>query len=252
LPLCFGEATKFAGELLDADKAYDAVIKLGVTTQTADAEGEVREVRPVQVSDDQVAAVLASFKGEILQVPPMHSALKRDGKPLYEYARQGIELERVPRRVTIHDIRMLDLNGDLLSISVDCSKGTYIRTLAEDIGASLGCGAHLAALRRTRIGSLVLNQTMTLAQIEASSGDERDALLAPVDSLLDRLPCADLDASSAERLNHGQSVRWTGIPGRFRVYHEATFLGLCELDDEGWLTPRRLVANVPKNEGPNS
>lgn len=245
LPLCFGEATKFAGELLEADKAYDAIIKLGVTTNTADAEGEVREVRPVQVTAEQAAAVLTSFVGEIMQVPPMHSALKRDGKALYEYARQGIEVERTPRRVTIHGIRMGELSGDLLSISVDCSKGTYIRTLAEDIGAVLGCGAHLAGLRRTRIGRLTLAQTVTLAQIEAAAGDERDALLAPADALLDGLPCAELDETNAQRLGHGQPVRWNGTPGRFRVYHGATFLGLCELDGEGWLTPRRLIAGAP-------
>ena len=242
LPLCFGEATKFAGELLDADKAYDAVIKLGVTTNTADAEGEVRETRPVQVTAEQVATVLASFVGEIMQVPPMHSALKRDGKALYEYARQGIEVERTPRCVTIHGIRMGELDGDRLSVSVDCSKGTYIRTLAEDIGAALGCGAHLAGLRRTRIGRLTLPQAVTLAQIEAAAGDERDALLAPVDALLDALPRAELDAASAGRLSHGQPVRWNGTPGRYRAYHEAVFLGLCELEAEGWLTPRRLIA----------
>lgn len=242
LPLCFGEATKFAGELLDADKAYDAVVKLGVTTNTADAEGEVREVRPVQVTPEQVAMVLASFVGEIMQVPPMHSALKRDGKALYEYARAGIEVERAPRRVTIHGICMQGLNGDLLSISVDCSKGTYIRTLAEDIGAALGCGAHLAALRRTRIGRLELSQAVTLAQIEAAAGEQRDALLAPVDALLDGLPRAELDATNAVRLGHGQPVRWNGQTGRFRAYLGTEFLGLCELDGEGWLTPRRLIA----------
>ena len=251
LPLCFGEATKFAGELLNADKAYAAVIKLGITTTTADAEGEVRQVRPVDVSEQQVADVLKSFVGEIMQVPPMHSALKRDGKALYEYARQGIEVERAPRRVTIHGIEMQGLAGDCLSINVDCSKGTYIRTLAEDIGEALGCGAHLAALRRTRIGGLVLAQTVTLEQIEAREPAQRDALLAPVDALLDGLPRAALDAPTAERLGHGQSVRWHGDAGRWRAYCGERFIGLCELDGEGLLTPRRLIAfnqqNAPAN-----
>ena len=181
----------------------------------------------------------------------MHSALKRDGKALYEYARQGIEVERAPRRVTIHGIEMQGLAGDCLSINVDCSKGTYIRTLAEDIGEALGCGAHLAALRRTRIGGLVLAQTVTLEQIEAREPAQRDALLAPVDALLDGLPRAALDAPTAERLGHGQSVRWHGDAGRWRAYCGERFIGLCELDGEGLLTPRRLIAfnqqNAPAN-----
>lgn len=242
LPLCFGEATKFAGELLDADKAYDAVIQLGVTTDTADAEGQVKLTRPVQVTPEQVATALSAFSGEIMQMPPMYSALKRDGKPLYEYARQGIEVERTARRVTIHKIRLLSFAGDRLSISVDCSKGTYIRTLAEDIGETLGCGAHLAALRRTRIGRLQLQQTVSFAKVEALSADQRDALLAPADALLDSLPRAELDAADTARLLHGQPVRWNGQVGRWRAYGGGGFLGLCELDEAGWLAPRRLVS----------
>jgi tRNA pseudouridine55 synthase len=242
LPLCFGEATKFAGELLDADKEYVAQVRLGVTTTTADAEGEVLVTRPVAVNVEQVTAVLGTFVGEILQVPPMHSALKRDGKALYTYARQGIEVERQPRQVTIHGLQMDSLAGDLLEITVACSKGTYIRTLAEDIGAALGCGAHLVGLRRTRIGRLTLEQAVSLAQLEAAEGSARDTLLAPVDALLDDLPCADLDATSALRLGQGQPVRWSGPAGRYRACHAGRFLGLCELDTEGWLAPRRLIA----------
>ncbi len=247
LPLCFGEATKFAGELLDADKAYDAVIKLGVATDTADAEGRILATLPVHATLQQVAAVLDKFIGEIMQVPPMHSALKRDGKPLYEYARQGMEVERAPRRVTIHSIRLESLAGDLLSIGVDCSKGTYIRTLAEDIGKALGCGAHLAALRRTRIGSLHLAKAVTLAAIEERSSEQRDTLLAPPDALLDALPSAELDAIAAMRLGHGQAVRWNGPVGRWRAYSAGGFLGLCELDSDGWLFPRRLIAGTIQN-----
>lgn len=247
LPLCFGEATKFAGELLDADKSYDAIIRLGVTTDTADAEGRVLETRPVAVTPAQVELALKKFAGEIMQLPPMHSALKKDGKPLYEYARAGIEIERAPRPVTIHAIRLISFHEETLSISVDCSKGTYIRTLAQDIGEALSCGAHLAGLRRTRIGSLSLADAVTLDQLNSLSLDERDTRLAPVDSLLMALPAARLDPADSGRLAHGQPVRWSGSTGgdetaRFRAYGGGRFLGLCILTQDGWLTPRRLVA----------
>lgn len=244
LPLCFGEATKFAGELLDADKTYLATVSLGTTTDTADAEGQVLETRPVTATEADVREVLARFLGEIDQVPPMHSALKRDGRPLYEYARQGIEVERAPRRVTIHAIGMKNWQGETFAIEVACSKGTYIRTLAEDIGAALGCGAHLAALRRTRIGSLEIADAIPLEAIEAQEPAERDRRLRPVDALLDALPRAELDAAGAQRVLHGQGVRWQGPAGsRYRYYGEGGhFLGLGELTEDGWLNPRRLVA----------
>lgn len=244
LPLCFGEATKFAGEMLDADKSYDATIRFGIITDTADAEGQVLETRPVRITIEQIEAVLPRFTGEIMQVPPMHSALKRDGKPLYEYARQGIVLERVARRITIHAIHLLGFEDDRLAISVDCSKGTYIRTLAQDIGEALGCGAHLAALRRTRIGTQQLLQGITLVELETMPPEARDARLLPPDALLVALPRADLDAASATRLCHGQPVRWNGDAGerRWRAYAEGGFLGLCELTQDGWMTPQRLIA----------
>ncbi|MCX7174151.1 MAG: tRNA pseudouridine(55) synthase TruB [Proteobacteria bacterium] len=241
LPLCFGEASKFAGELLDADKTYVATLRLGVTTDTADAEGKQLVVRPVQVSRQQLDSVLHEFVGEIMQIPPMHSALKRDGKPLYEYARQGIELERTPRRVFIHAIDLHEFSGETLSFTVDCSKGTYVRTLAEDIGEALGCGAHLAALRRTRIGDLRLEQAVTLADLEAMSLEQRDALL-----------CAELAASDAARLVHGQAIRWSGSAGRWRAYAGSAFLGLCELGDDGWLKPRRLIDTTSENTTANT
>lgn len=243
LPICFGEATKFAGELLDADKTYAASLRLGITTDTGDAEGRSLQVRPVAVEPHQVAAVLKGFVGEILQLPPMHSALKRDGKPLYEYARKGIAVERTHRRVIIHSITLDACESETLSITVDCSKGTYIRTLAEDIGAALGCGAHLSALRRTRIGSLRLEQALTLAELEAAVGDQRDAMLASPDVLLEGLPRADLDATAAGQLCHGQPVTWRGSIGRWRAYSGTIFLGICDLADDGWLKPRRLVAS---------
>lgn len=251
LPLCFGEATKFAGELLDADKAYRATIRLGVTTDTADAEGHVLETRPVEVDQARLEAVLASFRGEIEQIPPMHSALKRDGKPLYEYARQGIELERKPRRITIHALELLSLEGELAVIDVACSKGTYVRTLAADIGALLGCGAHLAALRRTRIGGLRVEDAVALDVFEALTLEARDRCLAPPDTLLAELPVATLNAAETERVLHGQGVRWEGRSGdRWRYYGiNGAFLGLGELSTDGWLNPRRLIASRPEISG---
>ncbi|MDK9713345.1 tRNA pseudouridine(55) synthase TruB [Sulfuritalea hydrogenivorans] len=250
LPLCFGEATKFSGELLNADKRYVATVQLGVTTDTADAEGAVLERRPVTVDRSDVKAAMAHFVGEIDQVPPMYSALKRDGKPLYEYARAGIEVERTSRRVSIHELRLLDSDHDLVDgrfvFEVRCSKGTYVRTLAADIGDRLGCGAHLAALRRTGIGALDVAQAHSLATLEGLPAEARDALLLPPDSLLASLAEARLDAADAARLRHGQAVRWAGEEGtRLRVYDaEHGFIGVCQQVADGWLQPLRLVAGA--------
>lgn len=250
LPLCFGEATKFSGELLNADKRYVATVQLGVTTDTADAEGAVLERRPVTVDRSDVKAAMAHFVGEIDQVPPMYSALKRDGKPLYEYARAGIEVERTSRRVSIHELRLLDSDHDLVDgrfvFEVRCSKGTYVRTLAADIGDRLGCGAHLAALRRTGIGALDVAQGHSLATLEGLPAEARDALLLPPDSLLASLAEARLDAADAARLRHGQAVRWAGEEGtRLRVYDaEHGFIGVCQQVADGWLQPLRLVAGA--------
>jgi len=245
LPLCFGEATKFAGELLHADKSYRATLCLGVTTDSADADGRVLETRPVAVTEDRLREILLTFVGEIDQIPPMYSALKRDGKPLYEYAREGIELEREPRRVSIYRLELLSLMGDEAVIDVDCSKGTYVRTLAADVGELLGCGAHLAALRRTRIGGLGVPAAVTLVQLEALTPEERDGLLAPADALLRDVPAASLTALETGRILHGQGVRWQGDTGqRFRLYGDGgCFLGLAELSADGWLNPRRLIAS---------
>lgn len=245
LPLCLGEATKFAGELLDADKTYEAVVRLGQTTDTADADGQVLETRPVAVSDAQVDAAVAGFVGEIEQVPPMYSALKRDGKPLYEYARAGIELERQARRITIYRIDRLSRDGNDIGLRVHCSKGTYIRTLAADLGQALGCGAHLAALRRTRIGDLDIADALPLAALEALEGPARDACLRPADALLAKLPIIRLDDALAARFLHGQTVSQGGvstITGRCRVYCGDRFIGLGEQTSEGWLKPLRLLA----------
>lgn len=249
LPLCFGEATKFSGELLNADKRYVATVQLGVITDTADAEGAVLERRPVAVGRPEVEAALAAFTGEIEQVPPMYSALKRDGKPLYEYARAGIEVERAPRRISIHELRLLDGGDDLANgrfvFEVRCSKGTYVRTLAADIGDHLGCGAHLAALRRTGIGALDVDQAHSMAMLETLTAEARDALLLPPDSLLTDLAEVRLDAADAVRLRHGQAVRWSAEVGvRLRVYDaEQSFIGVCRQVADGWLQPLRLVSS---------
>ncbi len=243
LPLCFGEATKFSSELLDADKVYLASVRLGIVTDTADAEGRVLETHPVAVTEAAVHAVLPQFFGEIEQVPPMYSALKRDGKPLYELARRGIEVERQPRRITIHALELSNFSGDCFDLRVECSKGTYVRTLAADLGRVLGCGAHLAALRRLRVGMLDIAHAVPLAGIEATAAEGRESLLLPVDSLLQELPIAQLDATELARLLHGQPVHWGGVPSRrSRLYGPQGFVGLGELADDGLLRPKRLIA----------
>jgi tRNA pseudouridine55 synthase len=248
LPLCFGEATKFSGELLDADKSYRATLRLGVTTDTADADGTVLATRPVEVDVDRWRIATADFSGEIEQIPPMYSALKRDGKPLYEYARQGVELEREARRVTIYRLALLSLEGDQAVIDVDCSKGTYIRTLAADIGEKLGCGAHLTALRRTRIGDLNVANAIPLAELESLPAEDRDRFLFPTDALLADLPMVSLDDRDTERVLHGQGIRWNAAPGsRHRLYSvSGLFIGLGVQLPDGYLNPRRLVATMPK------
>lgn len=245
LPLCFGEATKFAGELLNADKRYTARVHLGITTDTADAEGAVLSEAPVAISLEQLDSVLAEFRGEISQLPPMYSALKRDGKPLYEYARAGIEVDRQPRQITIFELNLLGCELPFFELDVLCSKGTYIRTLAADIGARLGCGAHLASLRRTAIGRIGFSQAITLATLEATPELERSKFLLAMDALLGDLPVAFLDPEQSRRVRHGQAVLWTGNGGpRFRLFSDTDdFLGVGRLAADGVLQPERLVAN---------
>ncbi len=246
LPLAFGEATKFCADLLDADKEYEAMLVLGVRTASADAEGKVIETRPVAVTHRELEAVLARFTGTIEQTPPMHSALKRDGRPLYDYARRGIEIEREPRTVQIARIELVDFGGTTVSIRVACSKGTYMRTLAEDIGATLGCGAHLAALRRTRVGRMTLAHAVTLDALEAMPPAVRRECLLPVDALLASLPRVDLGPRQAALFAHGGQLDLGVAPegaGPRRVYGpDEKLLGLAELDERGVLNPRRLIS----------
>lgn len=244
LPLTFGEATKFSQMLLDADKEYEATVRLGIETDTGDAEGRSIAEAPVSVTEDDVRAALVRFTGEIEQIPPMYSALKRDGKPLYEYARAGIEVELTPRRVTIHALELLEFGAESFRIRVACSKGTYIRTLAIDLGRALGCGAHLSALRRTRIGPFAAGDgTVTLGELEAAPADERERLLAPADALVSHFPGVTLSAEQAAGLLQGRAVACDGNErGLVRVYGDGRFLGLGELGDDCRLLPKRLVA----------
>ncbi len=243
LPLCFGEATKFSAYLLDADKHYRAVLQLGTTTTTGDPEGEVLDTREAAVSRDDIATVLPRFMGEIEQIPPMHSALKHQGRPLYEYARAGIEIERPPRKVTIRALELIECAPQRVVLDVQCSAGTYIRTLAQDIGAALGCGAHLTALTRTAAGGFSLNQAHTLAELETLDPSRRTALLQPADCLVSHLPALYLDDASTTALCQGRSIAHPAPhAGLVRLYTAANrFLGLAQAD-AGQLAPHRLLA----------
>lgn len=252
LPLCFGEATKFAQDLLDADKTYETLVHLGITTSAGDTEGEVLERRPVDVTLAQIESILQKFRGPITQVPPMHSALKRDGKPLYEYARAGITLEREARGVTIHKLELLAYDAPMLRLRVACSKGTYIRVLGEDIGAALGCGAHLSTLRRIEIGALDISSALTLDQLAEHPDAERNSCLQPVDSLLSSFPALVLDEALAHRFRQGQriSLSRAGVAapcasGRVRVYQAPyCLLGTALLSEGDVLSPERLLADI--------
>lgn len=247
LPVCFGEATKFSQYLLDADKVYQAVIKLGATTTTGDAEGEIISQQPVSVSLSQVERVLHGFTGPVQQIPPMYSALKHQGKALYTYARAGIEIERKTREITIYTLDLDRFAGDELCVTVSCSKGTYIRVLAEDIGAELGCGAHLKALRRISTGGFDLANALTLTHLEKMLPEQRDACLLPADCLLEGVPKVVLDSESAYYVLQGQAVWQAKLPGTGLVSlygPDHDFLGLGEITDTGKVVPKRLVVSA--------
>ncbi|MBI5919686.1 MAG: tRNA pseudouridine(55) synthase TruB [Nitrosomonadales bacterium] len=248
LPICFGEATKFSMGLLDADKTYRAVARLGQTTTTGDAEGEVTSTCAVDLNEAQVQAALGLFQGEIEQVPPMHSALKHQGKPLYEYIRKGETIERPSRRVTIHELRLERFAGDELEFSVRCSKGTYVRTLAEDIGKALGCGAHLIGLRRTAITGFDISRAYSWSQLEAMSPEQRDACLMPVDCLLPDYPKLQLDAEQTRRIAQGQhlNIQSDLAEGKVKLYGAEGFIGVGCLTGSR-LMPERLSASVARS-----
>jgi len=248
LPLLFGEATKFSQLALDADKEYLARARLGTTTSTADAEGEVLERRPVAVGGEAVEPALARLRGDIEQVPPMYSALKHAGQPLYALARKGRSVVRAARRVRIHELEMVGFAGDAIELRVRCSKGTYIRTLVEDLGQALGCGAHLEALRRTAAGSFRIGDAVTLEQLQAATGAQRDRWLLPLERLLAGLPRVDLARPLAGRFAQGQAIRLDKPPqGRCSVYGAGgELLGVGDAGADGELRPRRLVALAPQ------
>lgn len=246
LPVCLGEATKFSHWLLDADKTYVATLRLGVVTDTGDAEGIVIQEKPPVTDRELILQTLEKFRGEITQVPPMHSALKHQGKPLYEYARKGETIEREARTVFIHELQVFELKEHFLVVRVRCSKGTYIRVLAQDIGAMLGCGASLAALTRTGSGNFDLTHTLvcTLDQLNAFADSERERFLLPVDSLLATLPVLQVTAPEAERLLLGQKLglKQAAITGFARVYGpNQQFLGLVAVEQGGRTVPQRML-----------
>ena len=245
LPICFGEATKYSQFLLDADKTYDATLTLGFTSSTGDAEGQLQVSGRPQVSESQLRKVLDDFVGPIQQVPPMHSALKKNGRPLYEYARAGLEVERKPRNIIIKSIQLYEFKDTELSIGVTCSKGTYIRVLAEDIGRALGCGAFLANLRRTRIGEFAVENATTLDTLKELEVTRLAALLLPVDTLLEGFPKLILTDDAAALIANGVPVLESGeLRGRVRLYGpDGHFLGLGEARDDGVVLPLRLLAD---------
>ena len=256
LPVCMGEATKFSLGLLDADKRYRAVLHLGVTTETGDAEGTVLQTRAVLADRGQIEHALGAFRGEIMQVPHRYSALKRGGRALYSYARAGEPVVIAPRRVRIDALDVEHWESPLLTITVLCSKGTYVRSLGEDIGEALGCGAHVAALRRLSVGRFGIERATALESLEAWSEAERDAALLPVPVLVESFPIIELDDDAAGRFQHGQKIAIeprTGEPGvpvavRRRSSHEQAgpdFLGVArtEIEEGQWmLVPARLMA----------
>lgn len=243
LPLCFGEATKFAFDLLNADKTYEAEVLFGSATDTGDAEGTVIRRSPVDFTADDLSAALAHFRGPIRQIPPMYSALKRQGQALYTLARQGIEVEREAREVIIHELCVVEHAGDRCRLRLTCSKGTYVRSLAVDLGEALGCAAHLSALRRIAVGALDVAGAQTLDALAALPEERRaDHLLAP-DHLLQSLPAVRLDESAGLRFVHGNPVACPQQPGRYRVYDASgRLLGVGEIGPAAAeLQPRRVV-----------
>lgn len=250
LPICFGEATKFSQYLLESDKEYRVTIKLGVKTTTGDAEGEVVATQSVEgITHEQLLALLPQFTGAIQQIPPMFSAIKHQGKPLYELARKGLEVERAPRVVQIYRLQMDGLQGDILNLDIHCSKGTYVRTLAEDIGDKLGCGAHVIGLRRTFVSPYQRTKMITFEALEAMHKElgfaHLNQLLLPIESSVTVFPAIRLSTSSAFYIRTGQPVMVPHLPtqGFVRLYgDDDIFMGVGEILDDGRVAPRRIAA----------
>ncbi|MGL4603430.1 MAG: tRNA pseudouridine(55) synthase TruB [Iodobacter sp.] len=256
LPLCFGEATKFAQRMLEADKGYRATIKLGQVSTTLDGEGEITKSGDAPQDEAVIRAAVMAFVGPVTQTPPMYSALKFKGKALYEYAREGVEIERQSRQITIYNIDIVSVDGDVVVIDVSCSKGTYIRVLAQDIGLALGCGAYLTGLRRTRTAGFLLENAIDLDAFNLVPEEARDGYLLPADCLLLDVPALFFDAGEFEKIRHGMTVERMGlVPGEYRLYAEgktrdnARFIGLGEVaaaaeNPQAWLRPKRLLSGL--------
>ena len=249
LPICLGEATKFSQFLLDADKRYLVTAKLGERTDTSDAEGQIVETRDVNVKTSEILTALEQFRGDILQVPTMFSALKYNGKPLYEYARQGITVEREARPITIFELNFIEYNAPYLTLEVHCSKGTYIRTLVDDLGEALGCGAHVTMLRRTAVADYptekMLDWNALQALAEPQDLSSLDALLLPMDTAVAKLPALTLNESQTQGIGFGQRIKFDNqskLQGQVRLFsHENRFLGVAVIDENNVIRPQRLV-----------
>ena len=249
LPICLGEATKFSQFLLDADKRYLVTAKLGERTDTSDAEGQIVETREVKVKTPEILTALEQFRGDILQVPTMFSALKHNGKPLYEYARQGITVEREARPITIFELNFIEYNAPYLTLEVHCSKGTYIRTLVDDLGEVLGCGAHVTMLRRTAVADYPTEKMLDWHTLQSLAEQQDlsllDALLLPMDTAVAKLPTLTLNESQAQGIRFGQRVKFNNpnsLQGLVRLFsHENRFLGVAVIDENNVIRPQRLV-----------
>ena len=249
LPICLGEATKFSQFLLDADKRYLVTAKLGERTDTSDAEGQIVETRDVNVKTSEILTALEPFLGDILQVPTMFSALKHNGKPLYEYARQGITVEREARPITIFELNFIEYNAPYLTLEVHCSKGTYIRTLVDDLGEVLGCGAHVTMLRRTAVADYPTEKMLDWNALQSLAAQQDlsllDTLLLPMDTAVAKLPTLTLNESQAQGVGFGQRVKFDNsnrLQGQVRLFsHENRFLGVAVIDENNVIRPQRLV-----------
>ena len=249
LPICLGEATKFSQFLLDADKRYLVTAKLGERTDTSDAEGQIVETHEVKVKTPEILTALEQFRGDILQVPTMFSALKHNGKPLYEYARQGITVEREARPITIFELNFIEYNAPYLTLEVHCSKGTYIRTLVDDLGEALGCGAHVTMLRRTAVADYPTEKMLDWNALQALAEPQDlsllDALLLPIDTAVANLPMLTLNESQTQGIGFGQRIKFDNsnrLQGQVRLFsHENRFLGVAVIDENNVIRPQRLV-----------
>ena len=246
LPICLGEATKFSHRLLNAHKSYIATIQLGITTSTGDQEGEVISEKEVVLNEAQLKDTLKKFIGDTTQIPPMYSALKFEGKPLYEYAREGIEIERKSRQIKIFDIKLINIEKSIITIEVLCSKGTYIRTLAEDIGQTMGCGAHLKGLERTQTGNFQLSEALSIEALEAMPISSREEVLMPIDALLEELSSIKLNMAELDAIKKGQSIDFMSKNDKeVRLYSPlGQFVGVGQPDLKGRLFPKRLIAKI--------